>query len=73
MVREFAALVAVIDGVFAIGGEEEELCHSTVSYYDIKNNFWIVGYPQLNTARSGASACVLKATVYVFCGFNEEN
>ena len=70
--RTDAALVAVPDGVFATGGYDENWANlSTVSYYDIKNNVWIAGYPQLYKARFNASACVFKATVYVFCGYND--
>ena len=72
-VRMGVALAAVTDGVFAIGGggcDEDQTVLSTVSYYDIEKNIWIIGYPQLRKARIAASCCVFKATVYVFCGIN---
>ena len=68
-IRFRVTLVAVTDGVFAIGGFDEDYTDlSTVSYYDIKKNIWIVGYPKMHIARFNASACFFKATVYVFCG-----
>ena len=70
--RALTAFAAVPDGVFAIAGNSDAPTYlSTVSYYDIKDNTWKVGYPQLHTARSSASACVFKATFYVFCGVNQ--
>jgi len=57
--------------VLAIGGYEWwNGTLSTVSFYNIANNTWKGGLPQLIRARNRASACLLDSTVYVFCGFN---
>lgn len=62
--RIYPALVGLNSKVFAISG----IGLSTVSCYDIINDTWYVGYPKLNKTRFGASACVLGAKFYVFCG-----
>lgn len=66
--NRYPALAAVTDGVLSIGGEIDGIKSSTVSKYDIADNTWSGGFPQLLTARAEASACVLEETVYVFCG-----
>ena len=41
----------------------------TCSIHDLTKNSWIVGLPQMNKCRTGASSCFLKGIVYVFAGF----
>ena len=62
--RRFPALSGVTGGVLTIAG----LSLSSVSKYDIATDSWLVGLPPLNKARERASACALKAKIYVFCG-----
>ena len=54
----------------AISGWDPATCItlSTVSCYDIDKDKWLDQIPPLNKARMYASACVLNATAYVFCG-----
>jgi len=61
--------------VLVIGGyvNKYRICLATVSYYNIASNTWKNGLPRLNEARWDASACVLQATVYVFCGLYNNN
>ena len=70
--REWPALAGLTRGVlFIAGGIPDAIgCLSTVSKYDISDDTWSGGYPQLQTARGNASACILKTFVYVFCGYN---
>ena len=70
--KNFPALVSVSGKVFAIGGEvpRTRIYLSSVSSYDINSNTWNGDLPPLNTVRAGASACMLGAMVYVFCGFS---
>ena len=69
MARLNPALVKLtIDKVLAIAGTDHDSCDAlfSVSSYDIKRDTWQIDLPKLNTARDAASACVLKANVYVF-------
>ena len=74
MARLNPALVKLtIDKVLAIAGTDHDSCDAlfSVSSYDIKRDTWQIDLPKLNTARDAASACVLKANVYVFCGMDD--
>ena len=69
--RKGLAMVAVTGGLLSIAGfnHRTHARLSTVSFYDIAGDNWYGEYcPELNTARVAASACVLQAKVYVFCG-----
>lgn len=70
--RSFPALVKVITNeVLIIAGIDPKtsaLPLSTVSCYNINDNICSLCLPELNEARSNASACSLQAKVYVFCG-----
>ena len=57
-------------GLLYIGGYDHGTRNylSTVACYNIGSDTWEGNYPQLIQARSGASACVLKGMIYVFCG-----
>ena len=65
-VRSHPALAVVTGGVLAIGGRNL----STVSKYDIANDTWESGLPELIEKRWFASACALQEKIYVFCGWN---
>ena len=49
--RNYTALVAVSNKVFAIAGDVDRTCVSTVSLYDIASNTWKKLSAKLNKAR----------------------
>jgi len=57
--------------VFAVGGSIGIQAVNTVERYSIKSDVWMA-MPELNIARSNASACVISDHLYVFGGKNEK-
>lgn len=63
-------LVKATNKVLVIAGYDLDTWSalSTVSSYDILSDSWSGNLPKLNVTRCSASVCLLKATIYVFCG-----
>ena len=68
--RNGQALTVVAGGLLSIAGfnHRTRTRLTSVSFYDITSDIWGSVWYELNIARVAASACVLQAKVYVFCG-----
>jgi len=71
--RYGTALTKVANKILSIGGKHDNTYLSSVSYYDIENDKWIGGLPQLKKARMSASACFHRGHAFVFCGYNDSS
>ena len=71
--RQFPALTKVTGGVLVIAGYVPGTdVTPTVSRYDITTDTWEGLSQQMNIARNQHSACNIKGTVYIFCGFGDQ-